>query len=179
MRNTLFFVAFMVIILTLVAVPAWAKGWYVGGGGEAVSFGGDLGDVDAGGGFTFSFGYKFSPLFALDFLWGGTVHDENVGGGTATHGSLLAGAKFSFNDSNNFQPYLTAGLASHVVDFDYFERIDGTGVFLGAGADIFFNQNNAINIGIRSSTWTGEDSGFKYDVTTAIFSVVYNYYFRH
>ena len=179
MRNVLFVVTLMVMILAFVAAPAWAKGWYIGGGIESVSLGDDLSDVDTGAGFGFSFGYKFSPLFALDFLWGATLHDDNLSGGEAAQGNFLVGGKFSFNDANNFQPYLTAGLASHAVDFDNFEEITGTGIYLGAGADIFFNQNHAINIGIRSSTWTGEDSGFEYDVTTGIFSVVYNYHFRH
>jgi len=169
------------ILMTAVAVfataPAMAKGWFVGGGIESVSFGEDLKDVDTGGGITFSFGYRFSPLFSLDFLWGGTIHDENLAGGEAAQGNFLAGAKFSFNHPNTFQPYLTAGLSSHAVDFDYFEEIDGGGIFAGFGADIFFAENQAINIGIRSSSWNGEDSGFDYDVTTGIFSVVYNYHF--
>jgi opacity protein-like surface antigen len=177
MKNTLFVVTLLVIILTFAAAPAWAKGWYIGGGLEVVSFGDDLDFLDTGAGFGFSFGYKFSPLFALDFLWGGTLHDEDFAVFEAAHGSFLAGAKFSFNDPNSFQPYLTAGISSHAVDFEFFETVDGTGIFLGAGADIFINENHAINVGIRSSSWTGEDSVFEYDVTTGIFSVVYNYHF--
>ena len=92
------------------------------------------------------------------------------------HGIFLIGAKVSLSAPNNFQPYLTAGLSSHAVDFDFFEIIDWTGIFLGVGADIFFDENQAINIGIRSSSWTGEDSVFEYDVTTSIFTNVYNYY---
>jgi len=157
--------------------PVMARGWYIGGGIEAVSFGDDLSDIDSGGGIGFSFGYKFSPLFALDFLWGGSVHDENYGGGQANQGNFLAGTKFSFNDPQTFQPYLTAGISRHAVDFDYFDRIDGTGVFLGFGADIYITPNHAIDIGIRSSSWKGEDSLFDYDVKTGIFSVVYNYHF--
>ncbi len=176
MRNTFFVVTLMVIILALVAAPAWAKGWYIGGGAEIVSFEDDLDFIDTGVGFGFSFGYKFSPLFSLDFLWGGTLHDD-LAVLEAVHGSFLAGAKFSFNDPNSFQPYLTLGLSSHAVDFDIFEKIDGTGTFFGAGADIFINENHAINVGIKSSSWTGEDSVFEYDVTTSIFSVVYNYHF--
>ncbi|MFV2081567.1 MAG: outer membrane beta-barrel protein [bacterium] len=177
MKKTLYFVTVTTIALALIAAPAWSEGWYVGGGIESVSFGDDLENVDSGRGFTFSFGYKFSPLLALDFLWGATLHDENLGGGTAAHGSFLAGGKLSFNDQNDFRPYVTAGLSSHAVDFDFFQQITGSGIYLGAGADIFLNKNQAINIGIRSSSWTGEDSFFNYDVTTSIFSVVYNYYF--
>lgn len=166
-----------VAVFCITVSPVWAKGWYIGGGIESVSFGDDLSDVDSGGGIAFSFGYKFSPLFALDFLLGGSAHDENILGGEVAQGNFLAGAKFSFNDPNSFQPYLTVGLSSHSVDFDYFDTIDGTGVFLGLGADIYINPNNAINIGIRSSSWSGEDRFFDYDVTTGIFSVVYNYHF--
>jgi len=177
MRKILILVTLVTISIALVAAPAWAEGWYIGGGIESVSFGDDLDTVDTGLGFAFSFGYKFSPLLAIDVLWGGTAHDENVLGGSVTHGSFLVGAKFSFNDPNDFQPYLTAGLSSHAVVFDFFQDIDGTGIYLGGGADIFFNKNQAISIGIRNSSWDGEDSVFKYDVTTSIFSVVYNYYY--
>jgi hypothetical protein len=177
MKKILILVLLMMVATAFFAAPTWALGWYIGGGIESVSFGEDLEDIDTGGGFAFSFGYEFSTLFALDFLWGGTIHDENLAGGEAAHGNFLVGAKFSFSDPNSFQPYLTAGLSSHVVDFDFFQEIDGSGIFIGAGADIFFSNNQAINIGIRSSSWTGEDSVFEYDVDTGIFSIVYNYYF--
>ena len=177
MKKEILLVVLLTAALCLAATPLWAKGWFIGGGIESVSFGEDLEDIDTGGGFAFSFGYKFSSLFALDFLWGGSIHDDNLGGGQAAQGNFLAGAKFSFNDPSNFQPYLTAGLSSHAVDFDFFEQIDGSGIFFGVGADIFFTPSHALNIGIRSSSWTGEDSVFEYDVTTSIFSVAYNYHF--
>lgn len=164
-------------LVVTAASPALAEGWYLGGGLQTVSLGDDLSDVDTGSGLAITFGYRFSPLFALDFLWGGSIHDENLAGGEAAQGNFLVGAKFAFNDPNQFQPYLTVGLASYAVDFDFFEEIDGTGLYAGLGADIFFNPNNSLNLGIRSSTWTGEDSIFEYDVTTGIFSIVYAYHF--
>jgi hypothetical protein len=177
MKKVLFIVSVTLLVTALAAAPVLARGWFLGGGIESVSFGDDLDDVDNGAGLAISFGYRFSSLFALDFLWGGSTHEESLLGGDVTHGHLNMGAKFAFNDPNQFQPYLTVGLASHVVDFDFFEEIDGSGLFAGLGADIFFNPNNALNIGIRSTAWTGEDSAFEYDVTTTIFSIVYNYHF--
>ena len=177
MRKTWIIIAAVVVVTAAVAPPASGRGWYLGGGIESVSLGDDLDDVDTGSGLAISFGYRFSSLFALDFLWGGSAHEENLGGGDAAQGNFNIGAKFAFNDPNSFQPWLTAGIAGHVVDFDFFEEIDGSGLFVGFGADIFFNPNNAMSIGFRSTTWTGEDSVFEYDVTTGIFSIVYNYHF--
>ena len=157
--------------------PAWAN-WYFGGGIESVSLeidGSNL--IDDGVGFTFSFGYEFTPSLALDFLWGASIHDEDALGGDVAYGRFAFGPKFSFTASPQFKPFATIGLMSNAVDFDFFDDIDGTGLYFGIGADFFINPNNAIVVGFRSSSWNGEDTFFEYDMDTTVLSVVYNYHF--
>ncbi len=171
--------AFVVILCSLLLFAGsngWAAGWYLGGGIESVSFDDDLEGIDDGSGLVFSFGYRFSSLFALDGLWGASIHDEDAAGGEAAQGNLLGGVKLIFSDKQ-FQPYVTAGLSGHAVDFDFFEEITGGGFYWGLGADIFVADKHAIGIGYRSSSWDGEDRVFDYDVTTQIFTIVYNYHF--
>ena len=164
------------LFLVVMVAPAAAEGWFLGGGLETVSLGDDLDTVDDGSGFTFSFGYRSSPKFELDILWGASLHDVQLGG-EAGYGRFLIGGKLIFLDPASLQPYLTAGLASHAITFDLFEDITGTGLYIGAGVDIYVNPNNRISVGIRNSKWEGEDSVFKYDADTGIVTIVYNYLF--
>lgn len=168
----------LLTVLFLAAAPAWAGHWYIGGGFESVSVeleGTDV--INDGSGFTFSFGYEFSPSLALDFLWGASVHDEDALGGDVAYGRFAFGPKFSLTASPQFKPFATIGIMGNVIDFDFFDEIDGTGLYFGIGTDFYINPSNAIVLGIRVSSWTGEDTFFEYDMDTTVVSIVYNYHF--
>ena len=171
------FVLLTTVFLVLAASPAVAGNWYLGGGLESVSIEIDGDDsVDDGGGLTLSFGYQFAPTLALDFLWGASGHEDFLGGDVA-YGRLLFGPKFILVASEQFKPYATIGIISNALDFDFFDTITGTGLYFGIGADYFIDSRNSIGLGIRGSSWTGEDSAFEYDMDTSIVSIVYNYHF--
>jgi hypothetical protein len=169
----------LVVVLLLVAAPAMAGNWYIGGGLESVAVeieGSNF--IDDGSGFTFSFGYQYTPSLALDFLWGASNHTENGLGGDVGYGRLVIAPKFILTASEQFKPYATIGLISNAILFEMpIDDITGVGLFLGFGADFFINPGHSIGIGFRGSSWTGEDSVFKYDMDTSVMSVVYNYHF--
>lgn len=177
MNSKIFASLVSLVLLASTSYQAHAEGWYVGGGGQTVSFGDDLESIDNGIGFLFSGGYDFDSHFGVELMSGASFHDDGITfNGYATHSYVLTGGKLSLgNDS--FSPYLVAGISLHVVDFEFFEEISGSGIYFGIGADIAISDQSKLNISFRRSNWDGEDSVFDYDVTTNMFTVAYNYYF--
>lgn len=169
---------FAFLLLAGVSQPSGAQGWYVGGGAQIVQLKGDLDFVTTGFGPGFSAGYRLNDLFSIDVQFGVTIHDDSslFVDDITVHDSLLVGGKFSFG-SDTFKPYIVAGFARHNVDFEFFQSIDGNGTFWGVGGDIFLTKNHVLNISFRKSDWDGEDTVFKYDITSEIFTVAYNFYF--
>ena len=176
MNRNIFALLVSFVLLASVSYQSHAEGWYVGGGGQTVSFGDDLQDIDNGIGFIFNGGYDFNNNFGVDLITGVSIHDDSLSNGYAVQNFVLVGGKASLS-SDSFNPYLVAGISLHVVDFEFFEDISGSGVYFGVGADIFISKQGALNISFRTSDWDGEDSVFDYDVTTDFVSVAYNYYF--
>jgi hypothetical protein len=167
----------LVAVVIFAAAPAMAGTWYIGGGLETVTLeieGTDI--VDDGSGFTLSFGYQYTPTLALDFLWGASSHSDVLNGDVA-YGRFVIGPKFILAASEQFKPYATIGLISNAVNFQLFDDITGAGLYFGFGADFFINPGHSIGVGFRGSSWTGEDSLYKYDMDTSVMSVVYNYHF--
>jgi hypothetical protein len=177
MKRLFLITALSTFVFAATATTAISGNWYLGGGLETASIEVDGADtIDDGSGITFSFGYRFVPSLALDFLWGASSH-QDVFGGDVAYGRFSFGPKFILTASDQFQPYLTVGIIGNVLQFDFFQDIDGSGLFFGIGADFFINSRNSIGLGIRGSSWTGEDSVYKYDMKTSVVSVVYNYHF--
>ncbi len=164
------------VLLAGVSYQSRAGGWYVGGGAQSVSFEDDLQNIDNGIGIIFSGGYDFNKNFGIDLMTGGSFHDESLLNSYAVQSFVMVGGKASLG-SDSFNPYLVAGVSYHVVDFEFFEEISGSGVYFGVGADIFISKQSALNISFRTSDWNGDDSVFDYNVTTDFVSVAYNYYF--
>jgi len=169
-------------IVFLAAVPAVAGTWYIGGGINSVSLGGDLGDVDPGAGLAFNFGYNFNPNFALDFLLGASAHDDPFND-ALTYGRFDIGAEFIFPNTT-MAPYITVGLGSHVLDYDHYNTsFEGGSLYIGGGFDYYITPGHSIDVGVRFHSWSVDvnqggviwtDVG---DATTTVVAVMYNYHF--
>ena len=171
----------IILLLAIFILPGFAQlshaqGWYVGGGAQRVSFEDDLAVVSNTSGFSVGGGYGFNEVFSIELMQNGSIQNDSTINGYVLHSSFLGGGKFSFG-TDNFRPYLAAGVSIHVVDFEFFEEITGSGTYWGVGADIFLAKQHALNVSIKTSNWNGEDSVFDYDVTTKFVTVAYNFYF--
>ena len=171
------------------AGSAQAEGWFLGGGGNFVSFEDDLKDVDSGPGLHFSGGYMFDELMSAELIAGFSWHDEESYDDDVAQASLLAGIKLSL-DGEKFRPYATVGFSWNEIatgdfddvedddDFEDFDTVDGFGLYAGFGADIFIARHHAVNVGFRVNSWDGDgDDDIELDVRTHTLSIAYNYYF--
>ena len=175
-RSVIF--SLLVLCLILVSTPSWAKGWYLGGEFQLTSLGDSIvEDIESGYGFALDFGYRLSPKFALDFLWGLSFHDE--GSNNVEYMRFLGGGKLIFNDPEPLQPYLTFGLESHLIFRNILNDINGTGFYAGFGGDYYFNEKRSLDIRFTHSMWTGEIDipSTSEDVTTDTLSVSYKWHF--
>ena len=169
-------IAFVSLML-LVPSAALAGNWYLGGGIDFVSLEGDNDFVDKGGGLVFDFGYRFTRVTALDITLAASDHEDS--GYDLSYGRFSIGPKFFFSDGK-FQPFFTVGIMGHVMDYDnIFYEIEGTGLFLGFGGDIYFDDSNSLGIMAIGCGWDAEDNfGFGGDGETNIFRIVYNHHFK-
>jgi hypothetical protein len=168
----------LVLFVTLASTNVWAKGWYLGGEVQLTSLGDSMvDDVETGYGFAIDFGYRFSPKFALDFLWGLSFHDED--GNDIEYMRFLGGGKLIFNDPNPLQPYLSLGLESHLIFRSILDDINGSGYYAGLGGDYYLTERSSLDFGIKHSIWTGEIDipGTSEDLTTDTLSIAYKYHF--
>lgn len=169
----------IVFVLLVMFLPAsvWAGNWYLGGGIEIVTPEGDTDFVDQGGGLVIDFGYRFTRVTALDITFAASDHEDH--GWDLGYSRFSIGPKLFFTDGK-FQPFFTVGIMTHVMDYDdIFYEIDGTGLFLGFGADIYFDDSNSLGIVAIGSGWDAEDNfGFGGDGETNIFRIVYKYHFK-
>jgi opacity protein-like surface antigen len=173
---------FLVSVL-LMAVPVGAGNWYLGGGLEYVDIGSELGDVvDSGTGLGFNFGYRFTPVFALDFLLSGSRHDD-VDSDSLSYGRFTVAPLFYLVTKGSWQPYLTVGIGGHALDWDDFAiEAEGSSFFGGVGFDYFFNPRHSLDVGLRYHQWDADLSlsGIKVgtsDATTTTVNIFYNYHF--
>ena len=172
----------LLAVLLFAATPAMAGTWYIGGGINSVSLGGDLEDVDPGGGIAFNFGYNFSPTFALDFLLGSSGH-EDPDGYDMSYGRFDIGAEFIV-PSDAFAPYLTVGFSGHGLAYDdYSSAFEGGSIYFGGGFDYYFTPGHSMDVGLRLHSWSVDvnTGGIIYtdagDATTSVFTIMYNYHF--
>jgi hypothetical protein len=178
MKSRLVILFLLVLCLILVSTPSWAKGWYLGGEFQLTSLGDSIvGDIETGYGFALDFGYRFSPKFALDFLYGLSFHDEDSN--DVEYMRFLGGGKLIFNDPEPLQPFLTFGLESHLIFRSIVDDIDGSGFYVGFGGDYYFSEKGSLDIRLTHSMWTGEIDipRTSEDVTTDTLSVSYKYHF--
>jgi hypothetical protein len=170
--------ALLVFGITLAPTPAWAKGWYLGGEFQLTSLGdGIVDDIDAGYGFALDFGYRFSPNFALDFLWGLSFHEEE--GNDVEYMRFLGGGRLIFNHPERLQPYITLGLEDNIIFRSLLDDIDGSGFYIGFGGDYYLNERSSLDISLKHSMWTGDIDipSTSDDVTTDTLSISYRYHF--
>jgi hypothetical protein len=167
----------IVSLMLLVPSAALAGNWYLGGGIDFVTPEGDTDFVDEGGGLVFDFGYRFTKVTALDITLAVSDHEEN--GYDIEYARFSVGPKFFFTDGK-VQPFFTVGIMSHVMDYsNIFYEIEGTGLFLGFGADLYFDESNSLGIMGIGSGWDAEDNfGLGGDGETNLFRIVYNYHFK-
>ena len=172
----------LLVVLLLAASPAMAGTWYMGGGINSVSLGGDLDKVDSGGGIAFNFGYNFNPTFALDFLLGSSVH-EDPDGYDMSYGRFDMGAEFII-PSDAFAPYLTVGFGGHGLAYDnYSSGFEGGSIYFGGGFDYYFTPGHSMDVGLRLHSWSVDvnTGGIIYtdagDATTSVLTIMYNYHF--
>jgi len=164
--------AIILAVSFLIAVPVHAQGWYLDMGLEFVDLGQDLSNVNMGLGLALNLGLNFNESFALNLGIGSSAHQED-GFGT-TYSRFWLGPRVIF-DSGGIKPYLEAGIMSHIVTWDFlFYDIDGTGMYVGAGALWPMAPGNSLSAYFKYSTWDGEDSFGTYgDVSTTIVGVSY------
>lgn len=178
MKTKIVIVSFLSLFLILVSTPVCAKGWYLGGEFQLTSLGdSDIEDIGTGYGFALDFGYRYSPKFSLDFLWGISFHDED--NNNVEYMRFLGGGKLSFKDPDQLQPYLIFGLESHLIFRNILDDIDGSGFYIGAGADYYMSEKSSLDIGLRHSMWTGEIDipSTSESMTTDTLSIAYKYHF--
>ena len=166
----------LIAIVLFAASPAMAGSWYIGGGLDFVSVGDELNSIDSGVGLVFDFGYRFSPNMALDMSLSSSAHEEV--GYDIDYGRFSIGPKFIF-PTESFDPFVTVGLMSHVIDYELINyEIDGAGIFLGFGIDMYFAPTSSLTISYVTTSWEGEDNfGFTGDVQTGILRGAYVYHF--
>jgi len=171
----------LLLVLFIFAVfpaHAGAEGWHLGGEFQLTSPGDSMvGDIDAGYGFGLDFGYRFSPKFALDFIWAMSFHDEE--GNDVEYMRFLGGGRLIFNHPDPLPPYITAGFESHLLFRSILDDIDGSGFFVGFGGDYYLTERRSVDICLKHSIWTGEvdiprNSG---DLTTTTLSISYKHHF--
>jgi len=167
----------------LMVAPVGAGNWYLGGGLEYVNIGSDLGEVvNNGAGLTFNFGYRFTPVFALDVLWGASLHDD-IDGDNLAYGRFSVAPLFYLATQGSMQPYITVGIAGHALDwYDFNIEASGASFFGGVGFDYFFSPKHSIDVGLRYHPWDADFtiSGIDFDKTEAtstIISILYNFHF--
>ena len=178
MKTRVVILALLVLSMVLASTPAWAKGWYLGGEFQLTSLGdGMVEDIDTGYGFALDFGYRYSPKFALDFLFGMSFHDED--GNDVEYMRFLGGGKLIFNHPEQLQPYFIAGYESHLLFRSLFDDIDGSGFYIGFGGDYYLSEKSSLDICLTHSMWTGEIDlpSTSEDVTTDTLSISYKHYF--
>jgi hypothetical protein len=178
MKSRSVILALLVLCLIPVSTPSWAKGWYLGGEFQLTSLGDSIvEDIETGYGFALDFGYRLSPKFALDFLWGLSFHDE--GSNDVEYMRFLGGGKLIVYEPEPWKCYLTLGLESHLIFRSILNDIDGSGFYIGLGGDYFLSEKASLDIRLTHSMWTGEVdlTQTSEDVTTDTLSVSYKYYF--
>ena len=178
MNSRFVIIPLLVLSLTLVASPVWAKGWYLGGEFQLTSLGDSIvEDIETGYGFALDFGYRLSPKLALDFLWGVSFHNE--GSNDIEYMRFLGGGKLILCEPEPWQCYLTLGLESHLIFRNILNDIDGSGYYVGLGGDYYLSEKASLDIRLTHSMWTGEEdfTSTSEDLTTDTLSVSYKYYF--
>jgi hypothetical protein len=178
MKSRILFSSIIVIVLMSAPAAAGAKGWYLGGAFGLTSLGdGMVEDIDTGYGLAVDFGYRYSPKFALDFLFGMSFHDED--GNDVEYMRFLGGGKLIFRHPEQLQPYFLAGYESHLLFRSLFDDIDGSGFFFGFGADYYLSETGSLDICLIHSMWDGEIDlpSTSEDVTTDTLSISYVHHF--
>jgi len=162
----------MLVLTFAVALPVHAQSWYMDAGLEVVDLGQDLSDVSMGFGLALEFGLDFNNGFALNLGFGSSGHQED--GFDTTYSRFWIGPRVTF-DTGVVRPYFEAGIMSHDVSWDFlFYDIDGTGLYIGAGAFWPMVSGGSVGGYIKYSSWDGEDSfGTFGDVSTTILGVNY------
>lgn len=174
MRKTHLLFALLGLALLLPA-PASAQGFYIGGGFETVELGGEFSPISEDQGFALDFGFKTGPFFALDFMVGTSLHEENFTGVGVTYSYLTIGPKFFFPNPSPLRPYLTAGASWNDITFDtIYAEISGWGTFVGAGVEGWVGPGMTLGVDARWHDWTGDDGAFHYDGSSTVWSVLLN-----
>ena len=113
------------------------------------------------------------PAMAGQWYLGGTL--ERV-----SFGSELSdmGLKFIFNDVRPLQPFVVAGISSHLLDYGPSTLdIDGAGLFAGVGFEGFINPANSVGLSVKTHWWDGEDIVFSYNARTTSVGIFFTHYF--
>lgn len=163
----------LLVILSLVLAPTLrAQGFYMDAALEVVDLGQDLSDVSMGIGLALDFGLDFQNGFALNLGFGSSAHQED--GWDTTYQRFWIGPRVTF-DAGVARPYLEAGVMFHNVSWDFlYYDIDGTGLYVGAGALWPTVMGGSLGAYFRYSPWDGEDSFGTYgDVGTTVIGVSY------
>jgi len=146
--------------------PLGQMGVYVGGVFHALVIPEDDMDfLENGVGWGFTIGYapldftEFMGALGLEFTFEFSEHDDDEANDTAKYTRLLFGFKAADTSHDDVQPYFTAGVSFHDIDYDNMDyNIDGFGGYFGAGMDFYVHPTFSIGVDIKIHAWSGEDN---------------------
>ena len=187
----------MVCLMMLVATASVAsakEGFYIGAQVPYNMIGGDFDyktapKYDPGTGIGLIAGYTFPINLAVEVDVARSTHSWKSSGYTGTDAlaEISLNGKYSFIVSNEFQPYLLAGVGSFVISTKDWatnntETLSGTGVNAGVGADYYFTPNVSAGLGviqkfITYDKWSAGtlNKNIKGDTTSIRFDVAYHF----
>lgn len=191
----------MVCLMMLVAMASVAsakEGFYIGAQIPYNTIGGDfdgktISKYDPAAGLGLLAGYTFPINLAVEVDIARSAHSWKYDTSLATYSGtdvfteVSLNGKYSFVVSNEFQPYLFAGIGSFAISgkdlaTDKTETLSGTGVNAGVGADYYFTPNVSAGLGViqKFITYDKYSGGtliknIKGDTTTVRFDVGYHF----
>jgi hypothetical protein len=81
-------------------------------------------------------------------------------GGDAWHYRVMGGLKYSFRTRRALQPYVAAGAAWHLLDYENYPDQDGFGGYLAAGVDYYLPfAGNRLSVGVDVRAHIGKVVG--------------------
>ena len=153
----------MVLMLTLIAVPAVAKeGFFIGASLiPSVDISGDAGNgLNDGSGYGFRVGLGFNKYFSIEGVLERMEMDIS-GGGTMDLDGIAVNARLNFPlttlDSAkvmSFEPYVLAGYGMYEAKSPDGQSNDGNGFRLGIGIEQYLFKELSVNIGYTSTSVT-------------------------
>ncbi|HSG29417.1 MAG TPA: outer membrane beta-barrel protein [Candidatus Krumholzibacterium sp.] len=110
---------------------------------------------DEGGGLMLDFGWRFNPVFALEFSIGGSVHETVYSTVDADFGTAQIMAVYRFLPDRPFRPFIKGGFGGYGFEVENGHgvkyRIEGGGIAFGGGFKYFITEHFAMGMDLTHS----------------------------